>query len=462
MWNSDSASLDFREKLLHIASLKGDNGKLPYFESLGFTLSSSITLARYLTSQDLPSLMHKVASIKDLLFSHQADHHLINNIRRMMLHLSIPVDDDLQHTLSFFEKLEAKRGGLSVLLSAKDIAFCHLIESFPRLLSLSLDNHVIPIIDFLHNIGVPRSHIPTIILSFPPILFWTIQLLKARLLTFKQIHVVDKDYIKMLIKYPWVLSTSIQENYEEVHAFFLSEKVRKICIDSAIKGQPYLLGCSTGKLKTMLDQLADLGVKGNKLDRIIARSPQVLLRKPRDFLQIVLFFENMGLDREMIGRILSRCPEIFAASIDKTLQRKIEFLSGVGVSEAYLPSVIRKYPELLVTDTDRTMLHRLRYLMKLGLSEKDVGFMVRTFSPLLGYSIEEVLRPKAEFLVKSMGKPVREVVHYPRYFSYSLEKKIKPRYFVLKGRQVECSLKDMLGKNDEEFAAEFILSDNVL
>ncbi|MED6196738.1 hypothetical protein PIB30_050145 [Stylosanthes scabra] len=87
------------------------------------------------------------------------------------------------------------------------------------------------------------------------------------------IHVMDKDYIKMLIKYPWG---------------------RKICLTVQSKANLTYWGCLTGKLKTMLDQLADLGVKGNKLDRIIVRSPKVLLRKPEDFLQIALFFENIG------------------------------------------------------------------------------------------------------------------------------------------------------------------------
>lgn len=96
--------------------------------------------------------------------------------------------------------------------------------------------------------------------------------------------------------------------------------------------------------------------------------------------------------------------------------------------------------------------------MNLGLSERDVTFMIRRFSPLLGYSIEEVLRPKLDFLVNTMEKPITEVVEYPRYFSYSLEKKIKPRFWIIKARNVECSLKDMLGKNDEEFAADFIYS----
>lgn len=105
---------------------------------------------------------------------------------------------------------------------------------------------------------------------------------------------------------------------------------------------------------------------------------------------------------------------------------------------------------------------RVKYLMKKGLSRRNIAFMVRRFSPLLGYSIEEVLRPKLEFLVNTMEKPITEVVDYPRYFSYSLEKKIKPRYLVLKGKNIECSLKDMLAKNDDEFTVEFMGVENML
>lgn len=71
-----------------------------------------------------------------------------------------------------------------------------------------------------------------------------------------------------------------------------------------------------------------------------------------------MFFENMGFDKENIGRLLARCPEIFAASISNTLQRKIDFLSRICLSKAYLPVVIKKYPELLVFDIDRTLPQR--------------------------------------------------------------------------------------------------------
>lgn len=91
-----------------------------------------------------------------------------------------------------------------------------------------------------------------------------------------------------------------------------------------------------------------------------------------------------------------------------------------------------------------------------GFSRREVVSMVNRFSPLLGYSIDEVLKPKMEFLVHTMNKPIKDVVEYPRYFSYSLDKKIKPRFWILKGRSIECTLKDMLGKNNEEFAVEYM------
>lgn len=40
-----------------------------------------------------------------------------------------------------------------------------------------------------------------------------------------QIGAMDEDVGKMLLKYPWVLSTSIQENYKEILLFFDEEKV---------------------------------------------------------------------------------------------------------------------------------------------------------------------------------------------------------------------------------------------
>lgn len=43
--------------------------------------------------------------MKEILFSGSNDRPIGKNARRMMMHLSIPIDEDLQQTLSFFEKV---------------------------------------------------------------------------------------------------------------------------------------------------------------------------------------------------------------------------------------------------------------------------------------------------------------------------------------------------------------------
>ncbi|XP_060969354.1 transcription termination factor MTERF6, chloroplastic/mitochondrial isoform X2 [Cannabis sativa] len=400
-WKSDDEEKGlklkgFKEKVSYMAMEKGDNGKVAFLESfVGLSLSSAMNVARYLSAETLPGLIGKVKYMKEIFFSGSDDGGIIGkNSRRMMMHLSIPVDDDLQQTLAFFEKIEARRGGLD-MLGSKDISFRYLVESFPRLLLLPLDSQISTLVGFLEKIGISGEYMRNILLLFPPIMFFNIKVIKTRMLAFKELSMDERDIGKMLKKYPWVIATSIQENYKDVSIYFDKEKV-------------------------------------------------------------VSLLEEVGFDKETIGKILCRCPEIFATSIERTLKRKLKFLSAIGISEVHYPRVIKKYPELLVSDIDRTLLPRMKYLVNMGLSRRDVAFMVRRFSPLLGYSIEEVMRPKLDFLVNTMEKPLREVVDYPRFLSYSLEKKIKPRFWALKQRNIECSLKDMLGKNDEEFASEFL------
>ncbi|KAI7743855.1 hypothetical protein M8C21_025915 [Ambrosia artemisiifolia] len=457
--SSSSSSRSYKNKVIEMGKQKGDNGLVPVLESLvGLPLPSAIHIARYLSHHTPPpSLLHKVKYVKHILFSDVDGKLPISaTALRMMSHLSISIDDDLQHTLSFLEKIQARRGGLH-LLSSGDASFRYLIESFPKLLLLSVDSNMKPVLDFLLSVGVPNPCIRNVLLLYPPLLFYdVIKDIHPTRQLFKKVYREDKEFGKMLLKYPWILSTSIQKNYEEILGFFYANKVAEVNICHAIRSWPLLLGCSVARLKLMIDQLHVIGVTENMLNKVVATSPQLLMQKPQDFFQVVSYLKGLGLEEENIGRVLGRCPEIFMANIDKTLKKKVEFLSELGVSKKHLPRVIRKYPEFFVCDVNNSLQPRMAYLLKIGLSKREIAFMVGRFSPLLGYSIEEVLRPKYEFLANTMQKPLEEVVEYPRYFSYSLEKKIKPRFWVIKGRNCECSLKDMLGKNDEEFAADYM------
>ncbi|KAB1670157.1 hypothetical protein ES319_1Z196000v1 [Gossypium barbadense] len=304
--NGEGDSLGFKEMIIFMAKEKGDNGKVAFLESVGLPLSSAMSVARYLSSESLPGIIRKI---------------------------------------------EARRGGLE-MLGLVDATFRFLLESFPRLLLLPVVSHLEPMVEFLENIGVPRRSMGNVFLLFPPILFYKIQGIKSKFSTFEKVGAAYKDIGKMLLKYPWIFSTSIQENYEQILLFFEEEKIPKTSVDRAIRSWPHLLGCSTSKLKLMVDQFGELGIRNKKFGRVIAKSPQLLLKKPQEFLQVVLFFEGLGLDQETVGKLVSRCPEVFAANIDTTLKKKVEFLAEFGISNDHLPRVIKKYPEDQLFDGD--------------------------------------------------------------------------------------------------------------
>ncbi|KFK42274.1 hypothetical protein AALP_AA2G234600 [Arabis alpina] len=454
-WKGESEGLGFKEKVIYMVKQKGDGGKVAFLESLGLSLSSAMYLAHYLSSESLPKLLDKVKYLKEIFFSGSDENGVVGKYaRRMMLYLSIPIDEDVQQTLSFFEKIEARRGGLDMLGSV-DASFRFLIESFPRLLLLSEENDMKPIVEFLESIGVPKDCVGKLLLLYPPIMLGKTEEMKRRVAAALE-KVNSMNNGKVLLKYPWILSPSIQENYSNIVSLLERESVLKMDVDHAIRRWPLLLGCSTSNMELMVEEFDKLGVRNKRMGKVIPKMPQLLLCKPQEFLKVVSFLEDLGFEKEIVGQILCRCPEIFGCSIDKTLQKKLTFLTRFGVSSTHFPRIIKKYPEFLIYDADKTLLPRLKYLMEIGISEREIAFMIRKFSPILGYSIDKVLRPKLEFLLNSMEKPVREVVDYPRYFSYSLEKRIKPRFWMLKGRNIECTLQDMLGKNDEEFAADIL------
>jgi len=73
---------------------------------------------------------------------------------------------------------------------------------------------------------------------------------------------------------------------------------------------------------------------------------------------------------------------------------------------------------------------RLQYLRSVGFSEKQIPEISRRSPSILAYS-EEDLKRHLDFLVKSAGYTVADLLKYPDLLGYSLEKRIIPRYRVM-------------------------------
>lgn len=73
------------------------------------------------------------------------------------------------------------------MLGSKDTSFLYLVESFPRLLLLPLQSHMKAVEEFLKNIGISKEFMGNILLLFPPIIFCNVEVIKTRVLAFKEV-----------------------------------------------------------------------------------------------------------------------------------------------------------------------------------------------------------------------------------------------------------------------------------
>ncbi|KAL9424185.1 hypothetical protein AB3S75_036130 [Citrus x aurantiifolia] len=75
---------------------------------------------------------------------------------------------------------------------------------------------------------------------------------------------------------------------------------------------------------------------------------------------------------------------------------------------------------------------------------------------LLTFSVENNLVPKVDFFILEMKGDLDELKKFPQYFSFSLERKIKPRYRILVDHGFKLPLAQMLRVSDGEFNARLI------
>ncbi|KAL3677375.1 hypothetical protein R1sor_027323 [Riccia sorocarpa] len=451
----DNSSADSRGVMRQLASKS--NGLAPILESLGVNLPSIARISHSLSSQRPSDILRKVEYIREILTTTVYEGRPLENLmRHMMKSLSLSPDEELQRTLSFYEKVEARRG-LGALKEAP-YAIVQLLDSFPQIFLRDLENDIGPVLELMEEYGVPRGKLGCVILCFPPLLLKDVSAeLRPRMKELKKIGVAARDYGRMISKYPWILSQCVADNVQETFHCLESNKVLKSKIDGVITRCPQLLGfSSTTALAPMMNHLKKYGVKSKRLGRVIALAPQILTITPEEFEEVVTFLGSYGYDPEDLSKLLMRAPEIFAASIHGTLQRKVDFLLELGIKRSKLFRIIKFFPEVLSMSVDDALRPRVKYLQSKGFSKNEISRMIFKFPPLLGYNADSVLDPKLEFLTQTMKRPLKDVVSYPKYFSFSLEKKIKPRARVLANRQLECDLLTMLGKNDDQFAAEFL------
>ena len=116
------------------------------------------------------------------------------------------------------------------------------------------------------------------------------------------------------------------------------------------------------------------------------------------------------MTKDDIAKAISTYPTLLEQDVSKVVD-VIEFLLALGVDEDSLPSILRSFPATLLLDIEKDMMPVVSFLRSIGV--RNVGRFITRLPPVLGYSVEDDLKPKWDFLREVCQFDYFEVIQVP-------------------------------------------------
>ncbi|CAO2813450.1 unnamed protein product [Amaranthus hypochondriacus] len=209
------------------------------------------------------------------------------------------------------------------------------------------------------------------------------------------------------------------------------------------------------QILSIINYLKSKGFLDSDISELASDCPKLFLSglEPADIEPVFRFLatEVRASIPESRGLILC-CPELLFSNVEYCLKPTLAFLTSIGLEKLNSPTNLNAH--LLNTRVGK-LEAKIEFLMSIGFTyEESIKACVR-LPAIFGYSIENNMWPKVEYLVEGMQRSIEEVKEFPQYFAFSLRGRIVPRYMHLKQRSVHISLKRMLLCGDDKFYAKW-------
>ncbi|PNX81007.1 transcription termination factor family protein [Trifolium pratense] len=240
-------------------------------------------------------------------------------------------------------------------------------------------------------------------------------------------------------------------------------------------------------MSTSVAYLVSIGVSPRDIGPMVTQYPYFLgMRVGTMIKPLVDYLVNLGLPKKILARMLEKRAYILGYDLEETVKPNVDCLISFGLRKECLPSVIAQYPQIIglplkaklssqqyffslklkidpegfarvvekmpqvVSLHQNVIMKPVEFLLGRTIPSQDVASMVIKCPQLVALRVE--LMKNSYFFFKSeMGRPIKELVQFPEYFTYSLESRIKPRYQRLKNKGIKCSLNWMLNCSDQRF-----------
>ncbi|KAK8916830.1 hypothetical protein KSP39_PZI023051 [Platanthera zijinensis] len=247
----------------------------------------------------------------------------------------------------------------------------HLISKCPKILTLSLNEKLVPLVQCLSTLGTKSDEVATAITKFPHILFHSVEEKLCPLLAlFQTIGISEKQMGKLILVNPRLISYSIDTKYAEMLDFLASLGLkRKGAINKILLKNSSIMGYSVvNRLRPTAEFLKSVGLNELDIQRVVVGFPEILCRDAEKILKPNLeFLQQSGFNNEQIRLLVTGYPPILIKSTRNSLQPRIKFLveeMGRELGE------VADYPEFFRHGLKRSLefRHRLLRLNKIDCS----------------------------------------------------------------------------------------------
>lgn len=330
----------------------------------------------------------------------------IDDINEYPLMLGCSVRKNIIPVLGFLEKLGIDRSKLG-----------EFVKNYPQVLHASVVVELFPVIKFLRGIDVEKAHIPYVLQKYPELFgFKPEGTMSTSVAYLVSIGVRPKDIGPMATQFPYFLGMRVGTTIKPLVDYMISLGLPKMLLARMFEKRAYLLGYDLqGTVKPNVESLISFGVRREAIPSVIAQYPQILGLPLKAKLSTQLYFFNLKLqiDPEGFARVVEKMPQVVSLN-QHVIMKPVEFLLARGIPPADVAKMVVKCPQLVALQ---------------------VWIMKNSFY----------------FFKSEMGRPIKELVEFPEYFTYSLESRIKPRYQLLKSKDIRCSLPWFLNCSDKRF-----------
>ncbi|XP_020963652.1 transcription termination factor MTERF4, chloroplastic [Arachis ipaensis] len=327
------------------------------------------------------------------------------------------------------------------------------INDYPLMLGCSVRKNIIPVLGYLEKIGISRSKLGGFIKSYPQVLHASVIVELVPVVKFlRGLDVEREDIGYVLQKYPELLGFKLEGTMSTSVAYLVSIGVNPRDIGPMVTQYPYFLGMRVGTMiKPFIDYLVSLGLPKKILAKMLEKRTYLLGYDLEETIKPnVDCLISFGIGRECLPSVIAQYPQILGLPLKAKLSSQQYFFSlKLKIDPEGFARVVEKMPQV-VSLHQNVIMKPVEFLLGRAIALHDVASMVVKCPQLVALRVE-LMKNSFYFFKSEMGRPLKELVEFPEYFTYSLESRVKPRYQRLKSKGIRCSLNWMLNCSDQRF-----------